>query len=104
METEIEFGSVIADNSRSIEDEVAQADQSSCVRDLIESYLQDPEWRRGAYILIRRFRIGEADSGDIRTLNEIGRELNLTRERVRQVQESFIKHLREAHPEMMEWL
>lgn len=45
---------------------------------------------------IVRLRYGLLDDGKSRTLEEIGREFNLTRERIRQIENSAIKKLR--HP------
>jgi RNA polymerase primary sigma factor len=47
---------------------------------------------RQQYILRARFGL---DDGEMRTLEEIGRELQLTRERVRQIEMQALKHLRD---------
>lgn len=48
---------------------------------------------------IVRLRYGLLDDGKSRTLDEIGREFNLTRERIRQIEANAIKKLR--HPNRM---
>ncbi len=48
-----------------------------------------------------RLRYG-LDDGRPRTLDEVGRELNLTRERIRQIERETLKELR--HPELREYL
>jgi DNA-directed RNA polymerase sigma subunit (sigma70/sigma32) len=48
-----------------------------------------------------RLRFG-LDDGQARTLDEVGRELGLTRERIRQIERETLKELR--HPELREYL
>jgi RNA polymerase primary sigma factor len=100
-----EFGdSIPVPDQDSVEDLVEREDKIRSIRSLIESYTDDPDWQRGAYIVIRRYRIGEDGEVELRTLETIGKELGLTRERVRQVEAQFKKHLRENHPHLQEWL
>ena len=54
---------------------------------------------RSAAVVRLRFGL---DDGQARTLDEVGRELGLTRERIRQIERETLKELR--HPELREYL
>ncbi|GAA0721405.1 RNA polymerase sigma factor RpoD [Clostridium malenominatum] len=49
-----------------------------------------------------RLRYGLLEDGEIRTLEEIGKEFNLTRERIRQIEASALRKLR--HPNRLKFL
>ena len=55
--------------------------------------------KRSAAVVRLRYGL---DDGRPRTLDEVGRELNLTRERIRQIERETLKELR--HPELREYL
>ena len=61
----------------------------------IESVLEQLNEREKAVI---KMRFGIMDDESDRTLEEIGKELNVTRERVRQIESSAIKKLK--HPKV----
>ncbi len=65
------------------------------LRNQIDSVLEQLNEREKAVI---RMRFGLLDDESDRTLEEIGKELNVTRERVRQIESSAIKKLK--HPKV----
>jgi len=95
IEQEVELGSLIAE-----EDVIHTQDPIEQIfRDQELAELLDQLSPREAKIL--RFRYGLAD-GQSHTLEETGKAFNLTRERIRQIQTSVIKKLRQyvaEHPE-----
>jgi RNA polymerase primary sigma factor len=86
------FGDFIEDKSSlSPSDAILKDD----LRVQIESVLEQLNEREKAVI---KLRFGIMDDESDRTLEEIGRELNVTRERVRQIESSAIKKLK--HPKV----
>lgn len=78
------------DESESIDDAVANASERARAVDLLEGLDS-----REQFILRQRFGIGSEGGGD-RTLQEIGQELGLSRERVRQIEAEALDKLRKA--------
>lgn len=85
----------IADDSYAPEENVI----SSMLGDVITSALGTLSPREERIV---RLRYGLLEDGEIRTLEEIGREFNLTRERIRQIEANAIRKLR--HPNRMKLL
>ncbi|MDH5465284.1 MAG: sigma-70 family RNA polymerase sigma factor, partial [Thiovulaceae bacterium] len=86
------FGDFIEDkNSVSPSDSVLRDD----LRGQIDGVLEQLNDREKAVI---RMRFGIMEDESDRTLEEIGKELNVTRERVRQIESSAIKKLK--HPKV----
>ena len=84
------LGSVLADPTAV--DPLTQAYRARLAEVLEEAF--GSLTRREAYVLRMRFGLGEA--GREHTLEEIGRKLNVSRERVRQIEARAIRKLR--HP------
>lgn len=72
---------------------------SSMLGDVITSALRTLSPREERIV---RLRYGLLEDGEIRTLEEIGKEFNLTRERIRQIEASALRKLR--HPSRMKLL
>ena len=86
------FGDVVEDrNSLSPMDHILKND----LKEQIDEVLDQLNEREKAVI---RMRFGLLDDESDRTLEEIGKELNVTRERVRQIESSAIKKLK--HPKV----
>lgn len=86
------FGDFVEDKkSSSPMDEILKMD----LREQIDNVLEQLNDRERAVI---RMRFGLMDDESDRTLEEIGKELNVTRERVRQIESSAIKKLK--HPKV----
>ena len=86
------FGDFIEDkNTLSPTDEVLRDDLNNQIDEVLEQLNE----RERAVI---RMRFGLLDDESDRTLEEIGKELNVTRERVRQIESSAIKKLK--HPKV----
>lgn len=81
------LGNFIADDKYTPEDKVAKILLTDILANLL-STLSPREER------IVRLRYGLVGDGQIRTLEEIGREFNLTRERIRQIEARAIRKLR----------
>ncbi len=86
------FGDFIEDKSSLSPSDVTLKDD---LRVQIESVLEQLNEREKAVI---KLRFGIMDDESDRTLEEIGKELNVTRERVRQIESSAIKKLK--HPKV----
>ena len=71
----------------SLFDNTVKEQMSSCLRQALEEFPDS----RGRYILAERYGIG---GGEPRTLEEIGKKLSLSRERVRQIEARALEHLR----------
>jgi RNA polymerase primary sigma factor len=82
-----------------IEDKMSISPSDAILKDdlkvQIESVLEQLNEREKAVI---KMRFGIMDDESDRTLEEIGKELNVTRERVRQIESSAIKKLK--HPKV----
>lgn len=91
-----EFGDLFADDNA--EDPIELADISLERDRLHEALAQLNERERR--VLELRFGLGDAESAT--SLEEIGRELNLTRERVRQVEANALKRLQELLQDRIE--
>ncbi len=80
------LGNLISDNS-SLEDEVMYSDLKAEIKRVLTETLTGRE----VAILEQRFGL---DDGEEKTLEEVGREMGVTRERVRQIQEKALGRLR----------
>lgn len=88
-EEETTLGELIpADESYSIENEIMQKALASALNEVLTTIKPREE-------IILRLRFG-IDDGRPRTLEEIGQELHVTRERIRQIEEKALRKLR--HP------
>jgi RNA polymerase primary sigma factor len=74
-------------HTRTPDTEMVEADDLQHVRELLDKLDQ-----REATVLRMRFGL---DGGEPKTLREIGERLGLTRERVRQIEDNCLRHLRE---------
>ena len=87
-----------------IKDETAvpperSAEQNDMRKRLMDAIHQIPDSRK-QYILIRRYYLTDVRVGPIVPLEELGTELHVTRERVRQLQAEGIKFLSDHFPEL----
>lgn len=82
-----ELGDLIVDSDISLEDKVIEGTFNSQTIEVLKSILNSRELE----ILIRRFGLGDCD---VMTLDEVGKEFNLTKERIRQIEFKAIEKLR----------
>ena len=64
--------------------------ESVMLREHIDTLLEDLK-ERERQVIVRRFGL---DDGHPRTLEEVGREFNVTRERIRQIEAKALRKLR----------
>ena len=87
-EDDAKFGDFVEDSSHvSAMDKLLKDDLKGQIQVVLDQ-LSDREQS------VLRMRFGLVDDESVRTLEEIGRELNITRERVRQIENSAIKKLK----------
>jgi RNA polymerase primary sigma factor len=86
---DVEFGDLFADDNA--EDPVELADASLERRRLREALAQLDERERR----VLELRFGLAETGEMTSLEDIGRELGLTRERIRQLEANALRQLEE---------
>jgi len=85
------FGDLIEDKTTPRpEEEATVAIRRQQVREVLRTSLTEREWR------VLELRFGLEDDGRSRTLEETGKEFNLTRERIRQIEKKALSKLR--HP------
>lgn len=81
--------SFVADESPTPEELVI----NKSLLELVNSVLDDTLTEKERHIIINRFGLRNLD-GQVHTLEEIGQEMNLTRERVRQIEEKSLRKIR----------
>ena len=86
-ESDMELGDFLEDPAPNPEEEAMIADRHDVLMRLIAKWLEPRE----AKIVALRFGL---EDGVALTLEEIGRELNITRERVRQIEDRALRKLR----------
>ncbi|MDO8429432.1 MAG: sigma-70 family RNA polymerase sigma factor [Candidatus Daviesbacteria bacterium] len=98
-EDESTIGDLVASDQKPVDAEAEQSIRREKIATLLEGALDPRE------VVTIKLRFGLVDGGE-RTLEEIGRELGLSRERARQIQEEALKKLR--HPSrskvLKDWL
>ena len=88
-DNDTELGDFIADDSVDVEGDVSVKLYSDVLESLIANTKSLTE--REKYVLYARFGIID---GNPRTLDSVGRELNVTRERIRQIEQKSLRKLR----------
>ncbi|MBN1337131.1 MAG: sigma-70 family RNA polymerase sigma factor [Deltaproteobacteria bacterium] len=81
---------------RFLSDEMAQQPDSEAIQsqelDRMHLAFMDVLTERQRFVLVRRYGL---DDGEFRTLSEVGKEMGLSRERVRQIEREALNRLRE---------
>ena len=84
---ETELGDMVTGDERlSVEDAVVQSDIYNRLDEIVGTLSE-----REQYVIKRRFGL---DGNEVQTLDEIGKQLGVTRERVRQIEAKAIRKLR----------
>ena len=89
-EEETEIGVFIASNELPIEDQIIKDSLSDAFQKLFQDLNLNPQDK---YVLMARFGL---DGEGPKTLEEIGKEYHITRERVRQIESKVIKKIRRS--------
>ena len=87
QDTEVELCDFIEDPNPTPEEEAIITDRREIIASYIKKYLSPREQK----VITLRFGL---DNGQPMTLDEVGREYGITRERVRQVEEKAMRKLR----------
>lgn len=85
---------ITGENEVSVEDQIEDMDRDARVHIMLEQLSKSGRSNKGSrssYIIKRRFGI---DGEGPKTLEDVGKELNITRERVRQIEAKSIRELR----------